>query len=116
MVVDDSFSIRQMVKSILTAEGYNVIEAIEGKDAIRKANDQDVHMIITDVNMPCMDGFSMITEIRKIQKLKFVPIIVLTTESSEEKKQEGKNAGATGWIAKPFRQEQLVTVVKKFIG
>jgi two-component system chemotaxis response regulator CheY len=113
--VDDSASIRQMVKMTLTKEGYDVIEAVDGKDALAKANATAVDMVVTDLNMPNMDGISLIKELRAIQKYKFIPIIMLTTESQDSKKSEGKSAGATGWIVKPFKPEQLITVTKKVL-
>lgn len=114
--VDDSASIRQMVKFTLTKEGYDVVEAVDGKDALAKAGGQKIDMVVTDLNMPNMDGITLIKELRKLAAYKFVPIIMLTTESQDSKKQEGKSAGATGWIVKPFKPEQLTGVVKKVLG
>ncbi len=114
MTVDDSASVRQMVKMTLQKEGYDVIEASDGKDALGKLKGA-VSMVITDLNMPNMDGISLIKEIRTMAAYKFVPIIMLTTESQAGKKQEGKTAGATGWIVKPFKPEQLLAVVKKVL-
>lgn len=116
MTVDDSASVRQMVAFTLKEAGYDVIEACDGKDALTKIGKQPVHMIITDLNMPNMDGISLIRAARAIPTLKFIPIIMLTTESQETKKTEGKSAGATGWIIKPFRPEQLLAVTKKVLG
>ena len=113
--VDDSASIRQMVKFTLSKEGYNVIEACDGKDAIAKAGGAAIDMLVTDLNMPNMDGITLIRELRKLPKFKFIPIIMLTTESQDSKKAEGKSAGATGWIVKPFKPEQLITVTKKVL-
>lgn len=114
--VDDSASIRQMVKFTLNKEGYNVIEACDGKDALAKTAGTKCDMVVTDLNMPNMDGISLIKELRQKPEFRFIPIIMLTTESQDAKKQEGKSAGATGWIVKPFKPEQLVTVVKKVLG
>ncbi|MGE4497040.1 MAG: response regulator [Deferribacterales bacterium] len=114
--VDDSASIRQMVKFTLTKEGYEVIEASDGTDALSKTAGKKIDMVVTDLNMPNMDGITLIKELRKQAAFKFIPIIMLTTESQDSKKQEGKAAGATGWIVKPFKPEQLLGVVKKVLG
>lgn len=116
MTVDDSSSVRQMVGFTLKNAGYQVIEAVDGKDAISKLTGSPVHMVITDLNMPNMDGIELIRSIRSNHTYKFVPIVMLTTESQASKKQEGKEAGATGWIVKPFKPEQLLAVVKKVLG
>ncbi len=116
MTVDDSSSIRQMVSFTLKDAGYEVIEASNGKDALQKINDRKINLFITDLNMPIMDGITLIKNIRSNSSYRFVPIIMLTTESQDAKKSEGKAAGATGWIIKPFKQEQLLAVVKKVIG
>lgn len=116
MTVDDSSSIRQMVSFTLKQAGYQVMEASDGQDALSKLNGTGVHMVITDLNMPNMDGIELIRRLRSGTAYKFVPIVMLTTESQAEKKQEGKAAGATGWIVKPFKPEQLLAVVKKVLG
>jgi len=116
MTVDDSASIRQMVGFTLKGAGYEVIEAEDGKDALMKLDGRTVHMIIADLNMPNLDGIGLIREVRSSGSYKFIPIIMLTTESQETKKVEGKKAGATGWIVKPFKPEQLLSVVKKVLG
>ena len=116
MTVDDSTSVRQMVGFTLKEAGYEVIEACDGKDALTKIDGVNINMVVTDLNMPNMDGIELIRNLRANPKLKFVPIIMLTTESQNEKKMEGKTAGATGWIVKPFKPEQLISVVKKVIG
>jgi two-component system chemotaxis response regulator CheY len=115
MTVDDSASVRQMVSFTLSAAGYEIITAVDGQDALGKVNGT-VHLVITDLNMPNLDGIGLIRQLRADPRHKFVPIIMLTTESQAEKKQEGKAAGATGWIVKPFNPEQLVAVVKKVLG
>ena len=115
MTVDDSTSIRQMVSFTLTQAGYQVVEAVDGKDAVTKLATATVDMVITDLNMPNMDGVELIRQVRTQGKFKFLPIIMLTTESKDTKKQEGKAAGATGWIVKPFNATQLVDVVKKLL-
>ncbi|EGJ51345.1 response regulator [Desulfocurvibacter africanus] len=114
MTVDDSASVRQMVSFTLKNEGHTVIEAVDGKDALGKLKGQ-VDMIITDLNMPNMDGIELIKQVRAQAAYKFIPIIMLTTESQAEKKQDGKAAGATGWIVKPFKPEQLLAVVNKVL-
>ncbi|MFO7596197.1 MAG: response regulator [Desulfocurvibacter africanus] len=114
MTVDDSASVRQMVSFTLKNEGHTVIEAVDGKDALGKLKGQ-VDMIITDLNMPNMDGIELIKQVRAQVTYKFIPIVMLTTESQAEKKQDGKAAGATGWIVKPFKPEQLLAVVNKVL-
>ena len=116
MTVDDSQSVRQMVNFTLKNAGYDVVEASDGSDALVKLNGSRVHMIITDLNMPNLDGLGLIRSVRGRAEYRFIPIIMLTTESQAEKKQEGKAAGATGWIVKPFRPDQLLAVVKKVLG
>jgi two-component system, chemotaxis family, chemotaxis protein CheY len=116
MSVDDSISVRQMVGFTLRREGYEVIEAVDGMDALKKLDGENpVQLIITDLNMPNMDGIELIKNVRVNPKCKFIPIIMLTTESQEDRKQAGRAAGATGWIVKPFKPEQLIGVVKKVI-
>lgn len=116
MTVDDSSSVRQMVSFTLRGAGYRTIEAVDGMDALSKLDTSPVNMVITDLNMPNMDGIELIRRLRGQSSCKFIPIIMLTTESQAEKKQEGKAAGATGWIIKPFKPEQLLAVVKKVLG
>lgn len=116
MTVDDSASIRQMVSFTLKDAGYEVVEAVDGQDALGKVSGQTLNMVITDLNMPNLDGIGLIKALRALPECKFIPIIMLTTESQAEKKQEGKAAGATGWIVKPFKPEQLIGVVKKVLG
>ena len=116
MTVDDSASVRQMVAFTLKGAGYEVMEAVDGKDALSKVKASPVKMVITDLNMPNMDGIELIRHLRSDAAFKFVPIVLLTTESQASKKQEGKAAGATGWIVKPFKPEQLLKVVKKVLG
>ena len=115
MTVDDSRSVRQMVAFTLQQAGYTVVEAVDGRDALAKLSAQ-VNLVITDLNMPNMGGIELIKAIRADASYKFMPIIMLTTESQMDKKQEGKAAGATGWIVKPFNPEQLVAVIKKVLG
>lgn len=114
MTVDDSASVRQMVAFTLKNAGYSVIEAVDGKDALAKLQGK-VDMVITDLNMPNMDGIALIKGVRSQAAYKFIPIIMLTTESQAGRKQEGKDAGATGWIVKPFKPEQLLAVVQKVL-
>lgn len=114
--VDDSASMRQMVKLTLAGAGYDIVEAADGNEALTLAKGQSVHMVVTDLNMPVMDGLSLIRELRKLPAYKGVPIVFLTTESDDDKKRLAKEAGATGWITKPFQQEQLLAVVRKVLG
>ncbi len=115
LTVDDSASIRQMVTFTLKGAGYDVVEAVDGMDGLAKLGSADVQMVITDLNMPKLDGIGFIKKVRANAKTKFIPVIMLTTESQAEKKQAGKAAGATGWIVKPFKPEQLLGVVKKVL-
>ncbi len=113
MVVDDSASLRQVVSIALKSSGYDVIESVDGKDALSKLNGQKIHLIICDVNMPNMNGIEFVTEMKKLPNYKFTPVIMLTTESQEAKKAEGKAAGARAWITKPFQPSQLVDAVNR---
>ncbi|MDB6444862.1 MULTISPECIES: response regulator [Pseudomonas] len=115
LVVDDSASVRQVVGIALKSAGYDVIEASDGKDALGKLNGQKVHLIISDVNMPNMDGITFVKEVKKLASYKFTPIIMLTTESQEAKKQEGQAAGAKAWVVKPFQPAQMLAAVSKLI-
>jgi two-component system chemotaxis response regulator CheY len=105
-----------MISFTLEKDGYKVIAAEDGLDAMNKLESNTVNMMITDLNMPCMDGIELIKSVRTMSQYKFIPIIMLTTESDNSMKQEGKAAGATGWIVKPFNPEQLIGVVKKVLG
>jgi two-component system, chemotaxis family, chemotaxis protein CheY len=116
LTADDSASVRQMVSFTIKNAGYDVVEAVDGRDALSKLNGNPIHMVITDLNMPNLDGIGLIKGIRANPAYKFIPVILLTTESQESKKIEGKQAGATGWIVKPFKPEQLVAVIKKVLG
>jgi two-component system chemotaxis response regulator CheY len=116
LTIDDSASIRQMVVMTLSAAGLDVVEANNGADGYTKATSQTVHAVITDLNMPVMNGIEFIRKYRQHPSSKGVPIILLTTESDEELKRQAKEAGATGWIVKPFKQEQLLAVIKKVTG
>lgn len=113
MVVDDSASIRMVVGIALRGAGYDVIEAQDGKDALSKLNGVKVHLIISDVNMPVMDGISFVKAVKQLPNYRFTPIIMLTTESDESKKREGQLAGAKAWVVKPFRPEQMLGAVQK---
>ena len=113
MIVDDSASIRTVVGIALRGEGYTVIEAINGQDAIAKLTGQKVNLIISDVNMPIMDGITFVTNVKKMPAYRFTPIIMLTTESDEAKKREGQAAGAKAWVVKPFKPEQMLGAVQK---
>lgn len=113
MTVDDSASMRMMVSVVLRGGGYEIIEAVDGLDALSKLKGQELHLFLSDINMPKMDGLELTRQLRAMPQYKFVPIVLLTTESHPEKKQEGKAAGATAWIVKPFNPDQLLAVVKK---
>ncbi len=113
MVVDDSTSMRKMLTFTLENAGYAVIEAEDGRDALEKLNGEPVNMFIVDLNMPHVDGFELIRSVRSMNEYKFTPIVMLTTESQDAKKKESKAAGATGWITKPFKPDQLIGVIRK---
>ena len=115
LIVDDSASLRQVVNISLKGAGYDVIEACDGKDALSKLNGIKIHLVISDVNMPNMDGITLVKEIKKLPNYKFTPIIMLTTESQENKKKEGQAAGAKAWIVKPFQPQQMLAAVTKLI-
>ena len=115
LVVDDSASLRQVVGIALRGAGYDVVEGCDGKDALTKLDGRKVNLIISDVNMPNMDGIGLIKGVRAGTLNKFIPIVMLTTESQDSRKAEGKSAGATGWIVKPFKPEQLIAVIKKVL-
>ena len=116
LTVDDSASVRQMVALTLKGAGFEVIEGSDGQDALKKIDGQEIAMVITDLNMPHMNGLDLILALRAKPEFRFTPIVFLTTESQAEKKQAAKSAGATGWIVKPFKPEQLLSVVKKVLG
>jgi two-component system chemotaxis response regulator CheY len=115
LTVDDSPSVRQMIKLVLGPAGYTVIEAADGAEGLAKAKANPVKMIITDLNMPVMNGLELIRALRTVPSIVGVPIVFLTTESNDAAKQEAKAAGATGWITKPFKPEQLLAVVGKLV-
>lgn len=115
MTVDDSASIRQMVAFSLKQAGYNVIEAVDGADALNQLATKSIDMLVTDLNMPNVNGVELIRQVRKMTAYRFIPIIMLTTESQETKKSEGKAAGATAWVIKPFRPEQLIAIANKVL-
>jgi two-component system chemotaxis response regulator CheY len=116
LAVDDSASIRQMVAFTLKGAGYEVTEAVDGQDGLDKAKAKTYNLILSDQNMPRMDGLTLIKSLRALAQYKTVPILMLTTESSDAMKQQGRAAGATGWLVKPFDPQKLVEVVKKVIG
>jgi two-component system chemotaxis response regulator CheY len=115
LIVDDSASVRQVVSITLRQAGYAVVEGHDGKDALSKLTGQKVHLIISDVNMPNMDGISLVRAVKQLPTYKFTPIVMLTTESQEAKKREGQEAGAKAWILKPFKPDQLLSVVQKLV-
>ncbi|MFM7275793.1 MAG: response regulator [Gammaproteobacteria bacterium] len=116
LAVDDSASMRQMVSFTLTNAGHQVVSAVDGKDALDKAGAEQFDLVLTDVNMPLMDGITLTRELRALPPYRFTPILMLTTESGADRKLEGKAAGATGWIVKPFNPDQLIAVVSKVLG
>jgi two-component system chemotaxis response regulator CheY len=116
LTVDDSPSIRQMVAFTLKGAGYQVVEAADGRQGIDQAKATSVQLILTDQNMPQMDGITMIKALRAMPQFTALPILMLTTESSDQMKAQGRAAGATGWLVKPFSPDKLLEVVKKVIG
>ena len=115
LAVDDSASMRQMVTFTLKSAGYNVVEAVYGQDALEKSASRDFDLVLTDQNMPRMDGISLTKKLRDNPKFKTTPILILTTESSDQMKQAGRGAGATGWLVKPFDPAKLIEVIKKVV-
>ena len=115
LIVDDSATIRQVVGMTLKGAGYEVMEASDGKDALNKLDGKKINLIISDVNMPNMDGITFVKEAKKLANYKFTPVIMLTTESQDSKKQEGQAAGAKAWVVKPFQPEQMLAAVAKLI-
>ncbi|MCC5869989.1 MAG: response regulator [Gammaproteobacteria bacterium] len=116
LAVDDSASLRQMVVFTLKEAGYDVMEAADGAAGLEAAKSKAADLVISDINMPNMDGITLVRELRGLPDYKFTPILLLTTESSDEKKQEGKAAGATGWLVKPFDPEKLMSTIKRVLG
>jgi len=116
LAVDDSASMRQMVSFTLKGAGHDVTEAKDGVEALALAQNNQVDLVLTDINMPNMDGVTLIKELRNLPNYKFTPMLTLTTESGTDKKMEGKQAGATGWIVKPFSPDQLLATINKVLG
>ena len=116
LAVDDSASMRQMVSFTLKSAGHDVTDAADGQQALNIAKTQTFDVVLTDVNMPIMDGIALTRELRALPAYRFTPILVLTTEAGGDKKQEGRAAGATGWLVKPFNPDQLLATVKKVLG
>jgi two-component system chemotaxis response regulator CheY len=116
LAVDDSASMRQMVAFTLKGAGHSVTEAADGKEALNLAKSSKFDLVLSDVNMPNMDGITLTKELRTLPDFKFTPILILTTEAGMDKKQDGKAAGATGWIVKPFNPDQLLATIKKVLG
>ena len=115
LLVDDSTTMREMVRFTLTGADYVVFEASDGIEALQFARKNRVNIVITDINMPNMDGITLIEELRKLAEYKFIPILTLTTEGGAEKKQQGKRAGATGWIVKPFDPDSLLSTIRRVL-
>ena len=116
LAVDDSPSMRQMVGQTLRTAGYDVIEAADGVEALELAKGKVVDVVITDVNMPNMDGITLVAQLRALPSYRLVPLLLLTTESSPERKAQGKQAGATGWMVKPFNPDQLLATLARVLG
>ncbi|MCS6865709.1 MAG: response regulator [Gemmataceae bacterium] len=116
LIVDDSRTIRQMLGDTLRSAGFRVLEGANGEEALRRVVGQTVHLVITDLNMPVMGGLALIEQLRAKKEFRFTPILVLTTESDESRKNQGRAVGATGWIVKPFDPERLIQVVKRLVA
>ncbi|WDU65186.1 response regulator [Pseudomonas poae] len=116
LIVDDSQSMRQLVKMTLTGAGHQVLEACDGRDALNKLTGQKINLIISDVNMPNLDGIGLVKAVKARNEYRFTPIIMLTTESEQSKKAEGQAAGARAWIVKPFQPQNLLAAVEKLMG
>jgi two-component system, chemotaxis family, chemotaxis protein CheY len=114
MVVDDSSSLRQVVRMSLEGAGYQVLEAADGQAALALLDGRQIHMVVCDVNMPKLDGISFVKQAKQLPAYRFLPVLMLTTESSEEKKQAGKAAGAKAWMLKPFSPSSMLAAVAKF--
>lgn len=115
LIVDDSSSLRQVVAIALKGAGYDVIEAGDGKQALSKLDGTKINLVVSDVNMPVMDGLTFVTEMKKLPKYKFTPVIMLTTESGGDMKERGKAAGVKAWVVKPFKPDQMLAAVSKLI-
>lgn len=115
LIVDDSASLRQVVSIALRGAGYDVVEGCDGRDGLTKLDGRKIHLIISDVNMPNMDGISFVKALKQIPAYKFTPVIMLTTEAGDDKKREGQAAGAKAWVVKPFQPPQMLTAVSKLI-
>ena len=115
LAVDDSPSMRKMVSFTLSGAGYHVVEAVDGLDALAKAQAQQIDLVLADQNMPNLDGIGLTRRLRELPRFKSTPILILTTESSDQMKQAGRDAGATGWLVKPFDPNRLIEVIKKVI-
>ena len=115
LTVDDSLSVRQVLGTMLKSAGYDVLEACDGQDALGKLKGQKIHLIISDVNMPKLDGIGFVKAVKQLPTYKFTPIIMLTTESEEQKKREGQAAGAKAWVVKPFKPDQMLGAVEKLV-
>ena len=115
LAVDDSASMRQMVNFTLKGAGYEVVQAVDGVEALEYARLHSVDLVLTDVNMPRMDGITLVKELRALPSYRYTPMLVLTTESSQDRKMQGKQAGATGWIVKPFNPDQLLATIARVL-
>jgi two-component system chemotaxis response regulator CheY len=115
LAVDDSLTMRQLIKMTLSRAGYEVVEAEDGAKGLQKASAETFDLVLSDINMPVMTGIELLRSLRALPQYKFTPVVLVTTESQTDKKQEGKAAGATGWIVKPFEPEQLLAVVTKVL-
>ena len=116
LAVDDSMMVRNLVSTVLTEAGHEVVTAVDGTDALRIARDETFDLVLSDINMPEMNGISLVSKLRRIETFKFTPIIMVTTESGDYKKKKAKSFGATGWLLKPFNEERLLAAVNKTLS
>ena len=116
LAVDDSASMRQMVVFTLDSAGYDVVEAVDGQQAVDIAKNESFDLVLSDINMPVMNGIELVKQLRQLEAYKYTPILMLTTETSSDRKMAGKGAGATGWVVKPFNPDKLLATIKKVIS
>ena len=116
LAVDDSASMRQMVVFTLESAGYDVVEAVDGQQALDVAKNESFDLVLSDINMPVMNGIELVKQLRQLEAYKYTPILMLTTETSSDRKMAGKGAGATGWVVKPFNPDKLLATIKKVIS
>lgn len=116
LIVDDSLSMRNMIMVTLNSKGYEIVIAVDGEDGLKKAQNEQFDCVLTDIHMPNKDGLSFVRDLRGMPGYKFIPILILTTDSNADRKQDGRNAGATGWLVKPFNPSALIKTIEKVLS